>query len=638
MIKSPIRIQNVSHEPQAGWVFVALPQKELLNGNRPQQEEGWLEQDAKRKWPWVACDYGIRVYVAVDGETTVDLKPCADAYQAPPFTLHPMVANGISGGHAVPLMWIGATWLAPNIVELAEQSKAHQVWHVRWFSEQHRVTVDMWATIHAQDPTINFVTHAVYGTVKNDGQTQTATLPELVMTCGAQLHRDFALRNGQPQATPSGSNWTLQLVPAGTWHRAVRHETRGAILTIPNWARQNDRPMQGLSLGWDGSWLANGCVPEKTPDLQAIRAQQKQAYLWPASGNYTDARPRCQPRSAGTTGEQPDFGCTSDLAVTSEEPWEIHDALWQCQSYAQRPTANKESDGSPMRAELHPLAQTMGQRPDLSYGQQDRLGWPGVNQIAWIPSPATCLYTTQDDQHRSDNFLHATYALTRDHALASIIFDHVQLDATDIYTRTGWVPSPRAVGRLALSRANQVWLGFTEAKDALCKGLDAASRNTPYYTLPADRTVRTIGGSEQAKYGWVDKDTGQPIIGWQPWQETIACIGFWAAWRVLANDEYSHVARTLAQTVIRNAFRVRDTGTVEHAYAIRWNDGQPFADANWPTDTSSRDAATDEIYRSTACLPWSLAACELLVYEARHIRAHFPHPKTIAEARWRALA
>jgi hypothetical protein len=248
------------------------------------------------------------------------------------------------------------------------------------------------------------------------------------------------------------------------------------------------------------------------------------------------------------------------------------------------------------------------------------------------------LYTTQDDQHRSDNFLHATYALTRDHALASIIFDHVQLDATDIYTRTGWVPSPRAVGRLALSRANQVWLGFTEAKDALCKGLDAASRNTPYYTLPADRTVRTIGGSEQAKYGWVDKDTGQPIIGWQPWQETIACIGFWAAWRVLANDEYSHVARTLAQTVIRNAFRVRDTGTVEHAYAIRWNDGQPFADANWPTDTSSRDAATDEIYRSTACLPWSLAACELLVYEARHIRAHFPHPKTIAEARWRALA
>lgn len=641
MTKAPVLIQNASSADQTGWVFIALPKIELTNGVRPPQPGGWLVQGAKRRWPWVACDHGLRVYVSVPANTTIQLKPSDDPYQGSEFVLHPAAAHGIANGSSVPTLWIGATWIAYSVVELVEQSDAHQVWHMRGFSEEYRVTVDMWATVHAQHPTIEFVTHAVYGTVANDGQPQTKTIPELVLTCESELHRDFALRNGQSQATDvAGDHWFMQLVPAGSWHRAVRHETRGAIMTIPDPARKLGQPMRGMSLGWEGGWLALGRVPQKTEDLQPTRAQQKQSYLRPSAGAYTDPRPRCQPREAGTTGEQADFGCVSDLAVVSQEPWEIHDALWQCQSYAQRPTANKEPDGSPMRSELHPLAQTMGQRPDLGYGLHDRLGWPMANQIAWIPSPTSCLWTTQDDQHRSDNFLHATYALTRDHALASIISDHVQLDATDIYTRTGWVPSPRAIGRLALSRANQVWLGFTEAKDALRKGLDAASRNTPYYTLPPDRTVRTLGGYEHAKYGWADSKTGQAITGWQPWQEAIACIGFLAAASVLDDDVYTSVAVGVARTITDNGFRIRSLPTgqsvVDHAYAIRWNDGVPFAASDWPANTDSRDASTDHVYRSTACLTWSLAACELLVMSGE-ILEHFPHPRSIAESRWRAL-
>lgn len=633
MIK-PFVIENCSPVEQAHWVFVALPPSQLPNGIRPQYAGGWVRDANGSKWPWVACDHGIRVFASVAANTKMQFECLPEEADPYLFTYHPVLAAGLA--NIVPEMWLGALPIPLAATELVESSAAHQIWKLRWLEAQSKVSVVLWATVHTQTSTVEFVTHAVYGTVANDGQSQTTTLPELVMTSGAEIFRDFAVRNGQSQATRTPRHWSLTLVPAGRWHRAVRHETRGALLPVPDATRRLGLPMQGLSVAWDGEWMALGKVPVATPDAQQARVGQYGSYVRPQPGSYTMPRPRCQPRESGTTGEQPDFGAASDLAVTMENPWEIHDALWQCQSYAQRPTCNREPDGTPMRAELHPLAQTMNQRPDLSYGQQDRLGWPGVNQIQWIPSATTCLWTTSDDQHRADNFLHATYALTRDPALGAIIYDHVQLDATDIYTRTGWVPAPRAVGRMALTRANQVWLGFTEAKAALVAGLGAAASTTPYATLPPKCEVRTIGGKEQAKYGWNDSTTGQPIIGWQPWQEAIACIGFAAAARVLDHDVYTDVALDLANLVTAEGFRIRDN-VVEHAYAVRWNNGFRWEEHRWPSASGYSDASTDFIFRSTACLPWSLAACQYVPATAAHILKMFPLPKTASEARWRAM-
>jgi len=630
----PFVIENCAPVQQSGWVFVALPPSLLKVGNQPEIQDGWVRDGNGKKWPWVACEYGIRVFASVDPETKMQFESIPDTTPTAEFVFHPLLAQGLD--QIVPTMWLGARPIPMALTERVEISDAHQVWHLRWFDAPTKVTVDMWATVHTQQSTVEFVTHAVYGTVVNDGQQQTAVLPELVMTSGAEIFRDFAIRNGQSQAIRTPRHWSLTLVTEGRWHRAVRHETRGALMPISDAARKYGMPMQGLYTDWEGEWLALGKVPTATPDSRVARASQWVAYSRPGPGTYVMPRPRCQPRESGTTGEQPDFGCASDLAVVAMEPWEIHDALWQCQSYAQRPTANKEPDGSPMRAEMHPMAQTFNQRPDLSYGQQDRLGWPGVNQIAWIPSANTCLWTTSDDQHRADNFLHATYALTRDHALRAIINDHVQLDATDIYTRTQWVPSPRAVGRLALARANQVWLGFTEAKAALRAALDAAASTTPYATLPQSKSVRTIGGREQAKYGWNNSQNGQPVIGWQPWQESIACIGFAAAYRVLLDDRYQEVALELASVVAGSGFLIRD-GRIEHAYAIRWNEGDPLGVQAWPAWVNYGDASTDHIYRSTACLPWSLAACQYVATTAAPILTFFPHPQTASEARWRAI-
>ena len=381
--------------------------------------------------------------------------------------------------------------------------------------------------------------------------------------------------------------------------------------------------------------MALGKIPEATPDTFGIRLQQFSDYRLRV-GAMLDARPRCQPRESGTTGDQADFGCASDLAVTTQDPWEIHDALWQCQSYALRPTGNKEPGGAPMQAALHQKATTYNQRVDLAYGIDDRLGWPAVNQVGWIPSEATSVWTTSDDQHRADNFLHATYALTRDPALEQLIQDHVELDRLDVYTRNPWVPSPRAVGRMALTRANQIWLGFDAvevAKTCAHRAIDQA----PLSTLPPEREVRTIGGREQAKYGWSDIN-GQPIIGWQSWQETIAAIGLLALGKQLRDGKCINGAMTVAATVVGQCF---DLTNRRHAYALRWMEGDALGLGAWPTAVNNAgEGWTSFIYASPACQAWSIASAVMVCdinKLAQQVLDSFPPAQCINDARWRAL-
>ena len=633
---NPILVQNVADSPQTHWVFAALPQKEM-----PTATAGCLLDDSGTKYPWLIDPHGIRILASLPARHTATLRLHPDTWDAPQFALHPAIATGLD--RLLPVLDIGGIPLAGPAFSLLRATHAVQVWQMRWHHPTLLVTVDMWATIHTQQATIEYCCQAVYGTTANDGQTQTRYIDALSLSMQTPFLRDFGTRNGQPQASYHAASqaWRMVLVPAQQWHRAVRYETRGAIVPMPDPTRQQGRPMQALYTGWQGHWLALGVVPASTPELRTTRAQQLAQYLAPTVSTYDAPRPRCQPRESGTTGDQPDFGAASDLAVTTQEPWEIHDAFWQCQSYAQRPTANREPGGAPMQAALHLQAVTHNQRPDLSYGAQDRLGWPGINQIGWIPSPSTTAYTTSDDQHRSDGFLHAAYLLTRDPAIEQLILDHIELDATDVYTRNNWVPAARAVGRMALARANQVWLGFTEAKGVLLQGIRNALALTPYGTLPPSASVRTIGGRDQAKYGWTDTTTNQPVIGWQPWQETIAMLGIQAAARVTGDVECWEAAKSLADTIVGEAFRIDDKSRVQHAYAIKWNEGVPMQNSQWPWwPQPGQEAWNNNVYISTACQSWTVAAA-VLVQEinprAAEVIATMPHPRNINEARWRAI-
>jgi hypothetical protein len=634
-----ILAQNLSPVPQTAWTFVGMPAADVPT------YPGGLLTDGLADFPFITEQHGIRVLLSLPAMSDrIRLDPVKKYDEVAPFAWHPVIAEHVM--QILPEYRYGDRLPDVSNLQLLRAGAASQVYLHRLLWQAERIVLDVHYTIATMSPTIEFVATAIYGNTTNDGQAQSILGQRLSMFSRARLHADFAVRNGQaPAQRMTDGRWQLDLVAQGRrWHRASRWETRGAVMPMHDAGRTTGLPMQAIYSGWDGDWLALGKVPARTADLLGVRSAQRSAYLAPRAGDYTDARPRSQPRESGTTGDQADFGASSDLGVVAMEPWEVHDALWQCQAYGQRPTGNREPNGEPMRARLHPQAQTHNQRPDLSLGVADRLGWPGVNQIAWIPSPATCTYTTSDDEHRADLLLHATIALTRDPALEAIVQDHIELDGTNYYVQTRQVPAARAVGRMALARANQVWLGFRDAVRPLMDQLDAAVETTPLNTLPDDRPVRTIGGRSQAKYGWNDH-TGQPVIGWQPWQEAIAAIGMLAGARVMRREVAGWSNRMIdfvemvARSAVQQGYLQATDGAWRHAYAVRWNDGNAFSPASWPVTSIGQEGQTGDVYVSNACRAWTAAALVIRSqFEelAETILAREPL-NTIADARWRAL-
>ncbi len=629
MTNAPVRIQNISALPQHGWVFVGLPAVDM-----PEAEAGWLATE-QSSMPWVREPHGVRVLASVPASSTIKCSWSDEPRKLDAFVWHPILADNALA--ILPQFKLAGAGPTTSSLDLVRSSPAAIVWRIRDHWAAEKVTVDCWLTVSSGMASVEFTTQVVYGTTENNGQAQAVDLPEVTMTSRARIHFDFAKRNGQEQAQQFSNlpTWRGVIRPAGRAHRAARWESRGVLLPFDDVARR-DAPLSALYMGWADKWMALGKIVEATPDLPQVRETQWQQYNF-GRGSMLDMRPRCQPRETGTTGDQPDFGCASDLAVTTGDPWEIHDALWQCQSFALRPTGNREPGGAPMRAELHPKATIYNQRVDLAYGVEDRLGWPGVNQIGWMPSPATTLWTAADDQHRSDNFLHATYALTRDPALEQLILDHIELDKLDVYYQQPMVPSPRSVGRMALTRANQIWLGFTGATQVARTCAQRAIVNSPLSTLPPDREIRTIGGREQAKYGWSDAN-GQPVIGWQSWQETIAAIGLLALGKQLRDGEMINSAMRLAQTVVTQCF---DLATRRHAYAVRWMEGDVLGTGAWPTSVNSAgEGWTSFIYVSPACQSWSMASAVMIAeinQQAHFVLTSFPPAQRINDARWRAL-
>jgi hypothetical protein len=632
-MKSHIVVENLSSHKQSGWIFVGLPDSDV-----PSSEGGYLS-DGVFQYPYVTHFHGIYVLVSLESGHRKKLE-FAGERAVEPFAWSPFISDYLE--RVVPKFMLGNEEGQFKGISYVDGSDAHNVWRIDVAWPERLVNIVMWATATSGSPDIAFTVQAVYGSTTNNGQAQAVTMPELTMRSGFRFVSDFAVRNGQTQASwdVEAKCWTMTLVGNGKlWHRASRFETRGAIMCSPDQSRADGLPMQGLYAGWDGKWMALGKVPQPTPDLSRLRVSQRNEYINPTWGGYSQRRLRTQPHESGTTGEQADFGCASDLAVTTMDPWEIHDALWQCQSYVQRPTANREPSGSQMNAGFHPQAETLNQRPDLSLGIGDRLGWPGANQIGWIPSPSTCAWTTSDDQHRADNFLHATYALTRDPALGSLIYDHIQLDLTDVNVKYKRALSPRSVGRLALTRANQVWLGFEDVIPTLQNGILSSVVPSPLLNLAPEKKVRTIGGREQAKYGWISS-SGQPVIGWQGWQEAIAAIGILAAGRVLRNDSFIDMAAAIAKSVTKNCWKLKD-GKYLHAYAIRWNEGDELPESAWPTTlNSSGEASNDHIYISGACNYWTMAAAAMLApfdEDAKKVLNSFKPFDNVFKARWGAI-
>ncbi len=639
---APILIQNVAGATVTDNIFVGMPDD--LVDKLP--VHGWLRGHGT-KMRYSREPHGVRVHVTAIPPATKWLMQFDDVEDAEPikFQLHPKLEGG-RAAQVLPRFYIGHEEATPVLVELEELPLCRiSQWRYHW--PNHRVTVDLWTEVNHLSPTIEWEAHAIYGDTRNDGQAQTVGMPQLTMTSPGKIHVDFHTRLGkkrEPDFQPRANRFAIQYrTSADRWHRARRYPLSGVIeLEGSPGARQSGLKLTGLYTGWDDNWLAFGKVPRKSPDMEGIEAGRLHRYL---NQRLNEGRDRAQQEWSGQTGEQVDFGCSTDLAVTLQQPWAIHDARYSAQSFELRPTANREPGGAPMRAVNHPLAETQNQRPDLEWGKDDRLGWPPVGQLEWITG-----YVTSDDEHRSDLLLHGLYALTRSRALRAVIQDHIELFRTDVYHRHGWAGSPRASGRLIHTLANMKWLGFPVG-DLIDDLVDRVDNNATYkqHTGP----VRLFDGFGPAKYGWHTKQgpdgkmqlaawddpAGVPRQGSATWNNAICAQRMLAVRRVHDNVKSQVIGLEVCRTVVDHGFLWVD-GAPRFIHAIGWNHQNPgylFAPEFYDGQTN------ENVYIDNSADYWAVA-CAIVLAQQGYEQAQricdwyqVERPKTFHQARWYAI-
>jgi hypothetical protein len=645
-----IIVSNDASQLQQAWIFCAMPAAQQQLVRNKIGERGWLT-NADHDFPFVLVDGGLRVLVACPSGATLKLWFTMRGREAQEFAWHPSITADLFA--IIPTFLCDGEAAATTLV-FDSGNEAVQVWRIDYRFARHRITGKCWFTVNSGLSPIEFANQTVYGDTTNDRQAPLKVMPEITMVTRARIISDHWKRNGQARASWNAGTWTLPLVLAGTRVlRAARWPTRGALLPMPD-VRSEQLPMRfGIYTKWEGHFLAARKIPKETPDLRPWLRTIRQQYLAQVSENYGEARnmhmlrPRAQQPNAGQTGEQIEFGFQTNLALVTQEPWELEDALWQCQAYELRPTANREPSGDIMRAINHPRAETYGQRPDGNFGPDDRLGWPVRDEqdpnlrLPYFPGDAWA-WSTEDDQHRCGLLLMATLLLTDDPALRSVVEDRVQLDATDIMVKQPRWQSPRAIGRLTLDRTNQVLLGWRGQEEVIRRTVEAQLNASPLRTLPL-KPMRTIGAYEDAKHGWTET-SGAAVKGVPVWQEPIAIVPIALAAPHVGQTNWIAEMQTVARAVLPFVRPGLD-GRLMLAYAVRWQNGDLPTEAQWPLPSwldRNGEAHTDTVYISPAADYWTLSTFLLLTEAQREVlpaaaKAWLAAPRTAAHARWWAF-
>lgn len=653
--QAPIIVDNLARDVQSAWVYCGMPAEDVPKLG------GYLEDAKGGRHRFVPGDRCVRVQLTAiaPGKHKLTFVPAPkpkpptkgttngtveEPLEWPAFRLHPsvdllrMLPRWWYDGRLsdYPVYWaLGAQKPADSFSRLVEQDACHQLWHVRELDRSGLpLTHDLWATIYTDQAQVEFVTHSVYGTVANNGQPQEPMLATgLFMIDSAPKMRDFADQSGLPRDAGQNLDGSYALaLTAGAvrLHRGQRIQTRG--VWAPDSVRKDGRPLTAVYTGWSGRWFPQGVLPPTPSGVIADLAAARRLYDSPPRGSYWDARPYVQPPWSATTGDQAGFGVSMlGRVVSIGEPWFIHAMLWSCDSYALRPTANKEINGDPFTYARHPKAETMGQRIDGPFSAEDRLGWPPRDQVVWPATP----WWPSDDQHRDARSLHAMIALTGCPALKSMIVDHLELAKSDVHILYGWTGATRAAGRVLLDLCGSAWLGYDDARPLITRYLDSLGQELARH--PGE--VFLLGALEEAKYGWNDPQ-GHPIIGWQPWQQTIcATQGLDQAWLVTRDQRARDWSLRAARQVVDMAF-YQLNGRWLHAYAINWNGGQK------PPASAFDGGVNAMVYSDPAADWWDLASCQLIAHDepdtelghkAAEILKAYGQPRSWNESQWRGV-
>lgn len=625
-----IVLQNVSPIKQTSWVFVASKEDKIPDSGH------------FGKFPFYKTAHGILVKATLQGGEKQELVFNKDpAPEVKHFAFSSWVGDSIAalipsfecdGQLSEPLQFFDGSGTQKNIIINTYADPIKATFYFRTQIRSKLLTIEGWVTYYNNQDHAEFVIHSTYGNVTSTSMG--ANMGILYMITGEIHVVDYAKRKGLGACTAVDGKWKTPIAAALERGKAQRVQVRGAMLCLPSpldriyseildpTTRATERietlqarqlaPICGISKSWqeEDKWLVFGKTPlhyaNEAGDLQYER-QRFLNGLATASHEYVQ-RPYASMKLSGTTGDQADFGaCRGSHAVTSLEPWAIFDYLYSTDMWALRPTGNKEDYGERATFAGHPNARSYSQGIDFRFSMADLMGWPSNWNTPHMGSGCTTL----DEQHRSDNYLYACYALTRCPGLESIILDTIELDrwgvrerATNPATWPASPGSPRAIGRLLMTKANQVHLGFAGALPSLMETLVPSYTQAHYRSQPATNAVKVLSVDNPATYGWMNAQ-GQTITGWVAWQEAMGVMGFYAAYKVTGDERCLEVIREVGRTLVNHAFWHNGTHWT-CAASMRWNNGEPLPQTSYNYNQPNYDLiATGMFY------VWCLGAVKI---------------------------
>jgi len=650
-----IVLQNISPYRQTQWVFVATKEQVPLMGKFG-------------AFDFYKAPHGLYLLANLAGGEGVDLafdpnsKPAQiiDGFQFASWVADDLNAIipyfSCDGVYSEPMyLWDGSNtqnYYFKNI----SADLIKQVWYFKTQIISKYLTIEGWVTFYHNQDVVEFSIHSTYGTVTSPNFGE--AMGTLLMYTGEVAVVDYAKRKGLTPTQSLNGKWVTPVAQAGVRGRAQRIEATGAFLCLPKLENMSSEfanpknfprienlfarqiaPICGVSKSWreNKEWLVFGETPLNWANQNVEINRARNAFIsgLNTAGNEYDQRPYASQKWSGTSGDHEDFGASKgQLAVSMDQAWSIWDVRYSCQQWALRPTGNKEANGDRVLFANHPQSRSYEQGIDPRFSASDMLGWP--NPTPWERPGSGA--TTLDEQHRTDNNFFATYALTRDPSLESIIRDWIELDRMDQRVMNNMTTASRAIGRLLMSKANQIHLGFPEATASMMATFNAAYQFAHFRGQPLSNPVKVINVDNPAKYGWVDAN-GTQIAGWVAWQESIALMGFYAVYKVTNDPRCLELIEAVSRTIINHAFFKigNDWGC---AYSVRWNSGQPLPESSYNYNQPNYDIAADGIVR------WTIPAVKLHVklfpsspdvVRANEILAALGNVQNVADATWWAI-
>jgi hypothetical protein len=546
-------------------------------------------------------------------------------------------ADGTTMAHSPMVFWTGIGAAPSSYFTLQEDLDVRKRFYFKTQITAAPLTIEGWIDVFSNQDIVPITIRATFGTVASERLLNKA-FGSFLMITGEKPVIDFKKAKGLHDTVfRSDINmWETELSIPRVWWKARVIECFGALLALPPYDQlglavskpggqerintlkaREEAPNTGFAHVWEGNWLSFLKVPE-VPINEATLVKNAYNALVRRYNNYGDEynqRDYAQPPNSGQTGSQPDFGASrGELVVTSKQAWALWDYRFSVQAWMLRPYAHKEADGSPVQAKNHPGVKLWNMSIDTRFGT-DLLGWPN-------PIPYNEFWTGSDGQHRTDNLLFAMWLLTRDPSIKATIDDLVQCSLMELklwthYDSTRWtsIETPRGWGRPLLSYAHLVSLGYTEILPLLNEMVSTMDRYASMRFIPQtpEHTVRTLSNSG-FKYGWVDIN-GTMIRAWVCWEETIAAMGLYAAYRVTGNLKALELALTIAETTVRHAFFKAPDNRWYACYCVRWdtaNPGKPLPDSAYRLTATEAENKDLVVY---GMQQWMLPALRILLKE-----------------------